>query len=63
MACLFKQLIKKTSFLSYTLHICDGMHSTESADRLHKHVHRKIKKVQCIETSEYQMNVCLMSLF
>jgi hypothetical protein len=56
MACLFKQLIKKTSFLSYTLHICDGMHSTESAHRLHKH--RKITKVQCIETSEYQMNVC-----
>ena len=49
---------KKTSFLSYTLHIFDGMHSTESAHRIHKHVHRKITKVQCIETSEYQMNVC-----
>ncbi len=34
------------------------MHSTESAHRIHKHVHRKIPKVQCIETSEYQMNVC-----
>jgi hypothetical protein len=63
MACLFKRLIKKTSFLSYTLHIYNGMHSTESAHRMHNHVHRKITKVQCIETSEYQMNVYLMSLF